>query len=496
MNDERASAGRGDDQLRANGESSSDSPKDAFVAPKETKEPNSVHPRELDDARYAALDCRAHSDEARALVATVTDLVTAQELAAGRRTNKRKKKLIALSSAIERFLADLLLAQTLEKSNGYVYRSMRPEGFAECEVSYRVFRDLVDALVDLGLLTTHKGFQNLRQSFDGQRLPMIRKATRFRATQRLLGVCEQHGVRAADFHQHFLIPLPEDPLQRRTASRRNLFGDKIRGRRMRYEATPLTEKLERQLKELNVFFDGFELRGGIHRGYLRVFNNGDHPKFDWNMGGRLYSYGEGNYQQLESADRLRMTIYAEPVCEIDIRASYLTIFHALHGEPFDATNDPYDVPGLGPEARDVVKMWVTASFGNNAPIERWPREVVTKYRERTGKTLGKQHSARKVGERVMQKFPLLTRLGETIGGQECGWAQLMYIESQAMFEAMLELMAEQIPSLAVHDSIIVPLWRAEKARKVLTKHYKTFAKVTPVLKTKIPEGHQEPDYNF
>ena len=70
------------------------------------------------------------------------------------------------------------------------------------------------------------------------------------------------------------------------------------------------------------------------------------------------------------------------------------------------------------------------------------------------------------------------------------------IESQAMFEAMLELMAEQIPSLAVHDSIIVPLWRAEKARKVLTKHYKTFAKVTPVLKTKIPEGHQEPDYNF
>ena len=33
------------------------------------------------------------------------------------------------------------------------------------------------------------------------------------------------------------------------------------------------------------------------------------------------------------------------------------------------TNDPYDVPGLGPEARDVVKMWVTASFGNNAPID-------------------------------------------------------------------------------------------------------------------------------
>ena len=60
-----------------------------------------------------------------------------------------------------------------------------------------------------------------------------------------------------------------------------------------------------------------------------IFNNGDHPKFNWNMGGRLYSYGESNYQQMESADRLRMTINGEEVCEIDIRASYLTILSCL-----------------------------------------------------------------------------------------------------------------------------------------------------------------------
>src|SRR6516162_8831138 len=104
-------------------------------------------------------------------------------------------------------------------------------------------------------------------------------------------------------------------------------------------------------------------------------------KFDWNMGGRLYSYGEFNYQQLDRSQRLRMTINGEPVCEIDIRASYLTIFHALYDEPFDPTNDPYKVAGLGPEARDVVKMWITASFGNNAPITKWPTELVAKYRE-------------------------------------------------------------------------------------------------------------------
>ena len=72
---------------------------------------------------------RAHSDQARALVDAVTDMVAAHELAAGTRTNKRKKKQTALSSAVERLLADLLLAQTSEKTNGYVYRSMRPSKF-------------------------------------------------------------------------------------------------------------------------------------------------------------------------------------------------------------------------------------------------------------------------------------------------------------------------------------------------------------------------------
>jgi hypothetical protein len=261
---------------------------------------------------------------------------------------------------------------------------------------------------------------------------------------------------------------------------------------MRFEATALTKKLERQLKELNAFFDGFDLKSGTHRGYLRVFNNGNHAKFNWNMGGRLYSYNEGNYQQMDRTSRLLMTINGDGVCELDIRASYLTIFHALHGEQLDPDRDPYDVPELGPEARDVVKMWVTASFGNNAPITKWPRELVAKYRERTGNKLGKRYSAVKVGEKVMQRFPLLDRLQDG----EHGWAELMYLESQAMFATMLELMAEQIPSLAVHDSIIVPHWGRQKAIKVLTKHYRAFTEAIPVLTTKTPEGVAEDPWDF
>src|SRR5215813_2701888 len=169
----------------ANGESSTDSRKDALSAPKDTKGPKVRNPRELDDARYAALDCRAHSDQGGALVAAVTNMVAAHELAAGARTNKRKKKQAALSSAVERLLADLLLAHASEKAKGYVYRPTRPEGFTDGNVGYRVFKALVDALVDLGLLESHKGYQGWGEPF-GARVVVRRKATRFRATQNLL----------------------------------------------------------------------------------------------------------------------------------------------------------------------------------------------------------------------------------------------------------------------------------------------------------------------
>lgn len=495
MNDERPASATEIEGQAKEVASGDNGPKETLSSRENASEPKRQNPRELDDARYAALLSRAHSDQATALVDTVADLVAGHELAAGTRTNKRHKKRVALRATVERLLADLIQAQLSEKANGYIYRSMRPAAFSQGGVSYRVFKSVVDALAELKLLEVNKGFQTWGNPF-GKRVPMIQKATRSRASQALLDLCDRHGVHVADFHQHFLIPLPDDPLILHASSRRTEYGTKIPGKPMSFEQTPHTDRLEEELKRLNQFLDGFELSGGIHRGYIRVFNNGDYPNFNWNMGGRLYSYGEANYQQMESADRLKMTIKGEAVCEIDIRASYLTIFHALHGQTLDPDSDPYDVPGLGPEARDVVKMWVTASFGNNAPIARWPRELVAKYRERTGRSLGKRYSASKVGEKVMQRLPLLARLSDPTRSEEYGWARLMFVESQAIFATMIELMEEEMPSLAVHDSVIVPLWGRQKAIKVLTKHYKAVAKVTPVLKTKTPEGYSEDPWNF
>ena len=95
------------------------------------------------------------------------------------------------------------------------------------------------------------------------------------------------GVPVSDAKEHFIADLPKHPLQVRPSSRRDLYGQKLKGRRMSFETTPETDKLEAEVRELNEFFDGFELRGATHRGFIRSFNKGDDRDFKWNMGGRL-----------------------------------------------------------------------------------------------------------------------------------------------------------------------------------------------------------------
>ena len=119
-----------------------------------------------------------------------------------------------------------------------------------------------------------------------------------------------------------------------------------------------------------------------------MFNN-----HSWKKGGRLYSAGEDNYQQMPEPERLKMTINGEPVAEIDVRASQLTIYHAMVGKPLEGSSDPYVVGGVD---RSIAKLWVLATFGNSKPATRWPPEMVKDYKKETGKDLGKQAKARDV----------------------------------------------------------------------------------------------------
>src|SRR5262249_49124504 len=151
----------------------------------------------------------------------------------------------------------------------------------------------------------------------GLRLPIRTKATRFRAKPQLIELCEYLNVDFSRITDHFIPELPRHPLVKKAGSLRDPYGAKVRGKPMRFERIGKATELEQQVRDLNEFLD---LRWGSHRGYIRVFNQGDHPSFDWNKGGRLYSQGDDSYQRLSQDQRLGMTINGDPICEIDIRA--------------------------------------------------------------------------------------------------------------------------------------------------------------------------------
>jgi hypothetical protein len=135
--------------------------------------------------------------------------------------------------------------------------------------------------------------------------------------------------------------------------------------------TPHTEHLEANVRELNSFLDAFKYEGGRHHGYTRIFNRGDAEDFDWNKGGRLYGQGEKTYQQLPEEKRLEMTINGEPVAEIDIKASHLTIYHARFAEPLEGAQPILTRVRAGWRASDVDHD----GWGTNAWLGRQRKKL-------------------------------------------------------------------------------------------------------------------------
>jgi hypothetical protein len=188
---------------------------------------------------------------------------------------------------------------------------------------------------------------------------------------------------------------------------------KLKGKVLKVKAPEL---LWNEIQELNTFLEGFILEHGTHRGFFRGYNNGDRPGFDFDRGGRIYSAGEDSYQNLPSGERLELTINGEAVAEVDVRASFITILYAMHKLDFDG--DPYVISGLGSEGRRAVKMFVAATIGNGAPIEKWSKKHAKDFFEDTGLRLRKQWPLSLVAQAALKKHPLLRRLNEPINGRE------------------------------------------------------------------------------
>ncbi|WP_186419713.1 hypothetical protein [Bosea sp. CS1GBMeth4] len=428
---------------------------------------------------HAALEYEAITPAAHDLCNLLSSEIAGHERdirdRAYRRAERGQEKLTKAAGA---FLADLMIAAGIPESGGWAYRAMRTSGFSGEDVGIKTFRIVLSGMMALGYVEAHEDNEI--------RGPSKARASHWRATERLLKLAEGKGITPANVHDHFRQSLPARLVVLKTASEQERR-HKIRGERIAFRATPQTVALEADIRRLNEFLDGYEITGGNHRGYVRIFNNGTAQGYGWNQGGRLFSLCPGSYQNMESHLRPLMTIGGEPVVEIDVRASYLTVLHGITGRPFDPNQDAYGLEGLLPapfgevNRRWVAKKWAVVALGQDKPPRKWPSAIIKEFKHLTGHKLSKAYPIKAVQQAMETKHPLLRdwgRLGVT-------WGDLMYHESEAMLGAMLELMdGHGIPSLTVHDSLIVRKRDQKMAMEALRGHYMKICGIDPHLTTK------------
>jgi len=394
-----------------------------------------------------------------------------------RKNQRRSSRRQTFNRAAGAVAADLLKAAVIDPER-WSWRLLTTASFTGGLVSYTDFRSVLAAAEPGHLLEKRPGHY-ARYDFGDGGIAGAGRATRFRALPSLFSLAAEYGLTPETLEDHFerkLPPLPTKPLVLRGSSIRS-GQHKFKGRSISFMRTDETDRMEQDIKDLNEFLFRCEIGGGTHRGYRRIFNEGDKTPYRWNKGGRLYSAGDDSYQTLKKDQRLQMTLGGEPVAEIDIRASYLTLLHGLRGVPFDPNKrDPYRIGHL---PRAVVKAWVTMTIGHAKFHRRWPRRTVQDLRETGEEGIDtKKYPVKQIAPIILDRLPILRDWPE----QSLSGFDLMYRESVAVIGTMLELMrTHRVPSLSVHDSIIVPARWTNETAEILRRRYERVAKIVPFL---------------
>ena len=146
--------------------------------------------------------------------------------------------------------------------------------------------------------------------------------------------------------------------------------------------------------------------------------------------------------------------------------------------PFDTEKDAYTIEGI---EREAVKAFISQTFGLGALPKRWSRNWDQKFKDAYGYSLAQKYKLADVKEAVLTRYPILMALEE----KNMSWADLMFIESEAMLNAMLVLKSQyEVPSLLVHDSLIVPQSHEWEASGSIRSAYFGYCKIDPRLKVK------------
>lgn len=190
----------------------------------------------------------------------------------------------------------------------------------------------------------------------------------------------------------------------------------------------------------------------------------------WDLHGRLYG---GFWEQMEEADRPALRINGEPIADLDFSYLHLNLFYHRKGEtPPDG--DLYAIPGWENHRPGVKK--VLNALINKPGLKQWPnigkRRGATRELFPTGTKLATVKAA------IMKLHPILADVEKETG------FSLAFTESEIIMDALLTLADAGIPALPMHDGLMVPASKADKAEAVMVQAGERVAGVRLPVKRK------------
>jgi hypothetical protein len=474
------------------------------------KEPKHALCRNLldpENAAYLTLNIRPITENAVKVGENlVHGLFKSMLRSGGRGRPPEQEKRAALISCL---IGELLFVAKWGRGR-WVRHGMSANDFSGTQFGYKIFRDVIRHLVSAQFLEEKRGSWVRESMFpspiEGESFGEpedtrggLGRTSRWRVLPKLYTFCERNAlVTPENVDQHFRFELPPLPLVLRKQSKL-VKGRRQRGSLVKVPVSEITNKLQDQVRTINAYLADFtiahpsapELK--LHNGFLRVFTlTGTLQSFAWNKNGRLHSLGQPNYQTIPKERRTELCIDGEEVVELDIRASFLTIYYARRGVPLDATVDPYAVEGLPCDMpwppREVAKVWIVSVFGKGGLPSRWGTRLIDKYSEENPqRKLAEDFPLKLVQQAVLRRHPLLGSVATT----GLNSLDLMFYESEVILSTMSKLEGRAIPSLPVHDSLIVRAQDAEVANEYLQSEYEARIGIRPYIRIKskaVPSG--------
>lgn len=187
------------------------------------------------------------------------------------------------------------------------------------------------------------------------------------------------------------------------------------------------------------------------RALRRIFNNGR-----WDEGGRLF---DGFWETMPKAMRfrhLRLPTEEHPegerVANVDFEQLFPHLaYHKVRIEP--PAGDLYDIEGNGAN-RKGWKRLLNAQLFARGPLKAWPRGC----REEFECAPSLKQACAMLEERHR---PIAHLFGQGVG------FHFMFQESSALIEVLGYLHKDGVAALPLHDSVLVPRSRAERAKELL-----------------------------